>query len=101
MKLFDTYKWLLLIIFIAACLRFWQLGQVPTGPNWDEAALGYNAYSVLKTGKDEYGTFLPLSLRSYDDYKPPLYMYLTVPSVAMFGLNLWSTRLPSVIAGLF
>ncbi len=90
---------LLAIIILAVLLRFWQLGAVPPSPDWDEAALGYNAYSVLKTGRDEYGTFLPLSLRSFDDYKPPLYMYLTIPFVALFGLSTWAVRLPSAIAG--
>lgn len=87
------------IIILAVSLRFWQLGAVPPSPDWDEAALGYNAYSVFKTGRDEYGTFLPLSLRSFDDYKPPLYMYLTIPFAAIFGLATWVVRLPSAIAG--
>jgi len=87
-------------ILIAAILRLWQLGGIPPSPDWDEAALGYNAYSVLKTGRDEYGTWFPLSLRSYDDYKPPLYMYLTIPSVALFGLETWAVRLPSAIFGI-
>lgn len=88
------------VLILGAFLRFWQLGSVPPSPDWDEAALGYNAYSILKTGKDEYGTFLPVSLRSYDDYKPPLYMYLSIPSIAFFGLNTWAVRLPSAIMGL-
>lgn len=91
----------LVILVVAAILRLWQLGNVPSSPDWDEAALGYNAYSVLKTGRDEYGTWFPLSLRSYDDYKPPLYMYLTIPSVALFGLETWAVRLPSALAGIF
>ena len=90
---------LFIIVTIAVGLRFYQLGSVPASPDWDEAALGYNAYSILKTGRDEYGNFLPLSIRSYDDYKPPLYVYLTVPSVALFGLSVWSTRLPSAVMG--
>lgn len=90
---------LICIVVFAIILRFWQLGRVPISPDWDEAALGYNAYSILKTGKDEYGTFLPRSLRSFDDYKPPLYTYLAIPSVAIFGLNTWSVRLPSAIMG--
>ncbi|MBI5620711.1 glycosyltransferase family 39 protein [Candidatus Gottesmanbacteria bacterium] len=94
------YIYLLLIILLAGVIRLWQLGVVPSSPDWDEAALGYNAYSVLKTGRDEYGTWFPLSLRSYDDYKPPLYMYLTVPSVALFGLETWAVRLPSAIMGI-
>ncbi len=87
------------IIVLAVFLRFWQLGKVPISPDWDEAALGYNAYSILKTGRDEYGIFLPRELRSYDDYKPPLYAYLTIPSIAAFGLNVWSVRLPSAVMG--
>ncbi len=87
------------IVLLAIFLRFWQLGNIPPSPDWDEAALGYNAYSILKTGRDEYGTFLPRVLRSYDDYKPPLYAYLTIPSVAAFGLNVWAVRLPSAVMG--
>jgi len=95
-----TWIVLILIVCIAAALRLWHLGLTPPSPDWDEAALGYNAYSILHTGRDEYGTRFPLVLRSFDDYKPPLYMYLTVPSVAAFGLSLWSTRLPSAIMGI-
>ncbi len=87
------------VVLLAFLLRFWQLGAVPASPDWDEASIGYNAYSILQTGRDEYGTFLPLSLRSFDDYKPPLYVYLTVPSVYAFGLSVWAVRLPSVIFG--
>lgn len=94
-------KFLLIgIIFIAAILRLWQLGSTPPSPDWDEAALGYNAYSVLKTDRDEYGTWFPLSLRSYDDYKPPLYMYLAIGPIALFGLETWAVRLPSAIFGI-
>lgn len=88
------------IVFLAAFLRLWQLGIVPVSPDWDEAALGYNAYSILKTGKDEYGIWMPRSLRSFDDYKPPLYTYLTIPSVRAFGLSVWAVRLPSAMMGI-
>lgn len=96
---FIKHSAILFILGIAVFVRFWQLGSVPPSPDWDEAALGYNAYSILKTGRDEYGTKLPLSLRSFDDYKPPLYMYLTVPAVALFGLSTWSVRLPAATVG--
>ncbi len=96
----DMKKFILAgIIALAIMLRFWQLGAVPVSPDWDEAALGYNAYSILKTGRDEYGTFLPMTLRSFDDYKPPLYAYLAVPAVALFGLNTWAVRLPAAVMG--
>ncbi len=99
MKRLFKYKFLLLIV-VAAALRLWQLGVVPPSPDWDETALGYNAYSILKTGKDEYGTWFPLTIRSFDDYKPPLYVYLAIPSIAVFGLNTPAVRLPSVILGI-
>lgn len=89
------------ILIIAAILRLWNLANVPPSLTPDEAALGYNAYSILKTGKDEYGEFLPVIFKSFGDYKPGLYVYLTVPFVAILGLNEWSVRLPSAIAGVW
>lgn len=93
-------KFLLISIFVLGIvLRFWQLGVNPPSLDWDEAAIGYNAYSILHTGRDEYGSFLPLSFRSFGDYKPPLYVYLTVLSVKVFGLNEFSTRFISAFLG--
>jgi 4-amino-4-deoxy-L-arabinose transferase-like glycosyltransferase len=90
---------LFLILLLAAFLRLWQLGQVPPSPDWDEAALGYNAYSLMKTGRDEYGRFLPLILRSFDDYKPGVYAYLAIPTIKLFGLNIFAVRLPAALLG--
>ena len=88
---------LLLITLLAFVVRFYQSNYPPL--LWDEASLGYNAYSILKTGRDEYGQFLPLIFQSFGDYKPGLYVYLTVPCVALFGLNATTVRLPSIILG--
>jgi len=94
--------WILLIgiIVLAAVLRLWQLGQIPPSPDWDEVALGYDAYSFIHTGRDEFGKFLPVVLRSFDDYKPALYAYLTIPSVLAFGLSVFAVRLPSAVFGI-
>lgn len=89
------------IIALAIVLRFWQLGKNPPSLDWDETAHGYNAYSILKTARDEYGYKLPLSFRSFDDYKPPIYTYLVVPSVAVFGLSDFAVRFPSALLGVF
>ena len=93
----KTFFWLILILAFA--LRFWQLGKIPLSLDWDEVSNAYNAYSILKTGRDEYGKILPLYNRSFDDYKPPAYMYLNVPAVAIFGLTPFAARLPSAILG--
>ena len=91
---------LFLIIVLASLLRLWQLGKVPSSPDWDEVALGYNAYSIMQTGRDEYGKFLPIVLRSFDDYKPALYAYLAIPSINILGLDVAAVRLPSAIFGI-
>jgi 4-amino-4-deoxy-L-arabinose transferase-like glycosyltransferase len=53
----------------------------------DEAAFSYNSYSILNTGKDEYGNFLPIRLKSFNDFKMPVYSYLSIPLIKIFGLN--------------
>jgi 4-amino-4-deoxy-L-arabinose transferase-like glycosyltransferase len=90
---------LFIIFLLAAFLRFYQVGENPPSLYWDEASISYNAYSIFKTGADEYGTKLPLSFRSFEDYKPPLYIYLTVPSIALFGWNEFAIRFPSAFFG--
>ncbi len=95
----KTNRIFLIIVLIAIFLRFYKLGQIPAGLNWDENSNAYNAFSILKTARDEYGNFLPLYNRSFDDYKPPIYMYLNVPTIAIFGLTPFATRLPSAFLG--
>jgi len=97
----NKYKLLLCSVFlVAAFLRLWKLGSIPPSLTQDEASLGYNAYSILKTGKDEYGKFMPVIFKSFGDYKPGFYIYTAVPFIFIFGLNEVSVRLPSAIAGI-
>jgi len=96
----HIYKYFLIIIFIiAAIVRLIGLSFNPPSLNWDEVSHGYNAYSILKTGSDEWGKSWPLIFQAYGDYKLPVYIYTTVPFVWALGLNAWSVRLPSVLAG--
>ncbi len=88
---------LLLIFFLGLFLRLYQLGTTPAGFHADEAAFGYNAYSIIETGKDEYGKTLPLVLKSFGDYKGALYAYLSIPFVLLFGLNPFGVRFASAI----
>lgn len=92
-------KWLIIILFLATFLRLYDLGRNPPSLDWDEASLGYNAFSLLKTGKDEFGRAWPISIRSFEDYKPALYTYSTIPSITLFGLNEFAVRLPSAVFG--
>ena len=96
----DSVKICVFLVFVlAVILRFYHLGENPPAVYGDEAALGYNGYCLLKTGKDEYGEVFPLVFKSYNDFKSPLYFYLTIPFIALFDLNPVSVRLPSAIAG--
>lgn len=94
---------LLLAVILGGILRISLLGRYPTGFTPDEADFGYNAYSLLLTGKDEWGTpaysLLYQNLRSFGDYKLPLYAFLAVPTVKFLGLNEFATRLPNAIFG--
>lgn len=93
-------KWVLPgILLLGFLLRVLWLDKYPVGFTPDEASFGYDAYSILKTGKDQWGRPFPLVLESFGDFKSPLYAYLAVPSVALFGLNKFAVRLPNAILG--
>jgi 4-amino-4-deoxy-L-arabinose transferase-like glycosyltransferase len=98
-KKFIGKYWLIsLIIFLALFLRFYKLNTYPA-LNADEAAIGYNAYSLLQTGKDEHGHGWPITFQSFNDYKPGLYFYLVLPFVKYIGLNEWAVRIPGALLG--
>lgn len=85
------------IVIFGAVLRLNALSNNPPQLTVDEVSLGYNAYSILKTGADEYSSKFPILLRAYDDFRPAVYSYLSLPFIAIFGLNPLAIRLPSVI----
>lgn len=91
---------LIVILTLGAFLRLFWLESYPPGVTGDEIQQAYTGYSILKTGKDEWGDFLPINPRGFGDYKPPLYAYLTIPFEALLGLNIFAARLPSAIAGI-
>jgi len=95
----KTRKYLIfLILLLAAFLRFWRLGDYPA-LNADEAAIGYNAYTLIQTGHDEHGNSWPIHFQSFNDYKPGLYFYLVLPFVKLLGLNEWAVRIPGAFLG--
>ena len=90
-----------LIIILAVFLRIYQLDKIPPSLFSDEVDIGYHVFSILKTARDYNGNFLPVHFQSEADFRAPLYIYSSIPTIALFGLNEWGVRLPAAIFGVF
>ncbi len=82
---------LLLILALAACFRLYQIGHVPPGPHYDEAAAALDALDVLD------GRHMIFSPRSYG--REMLFVYVAAPLVALLGPTLLALRLPIALVG--
>ncbi len=97
--MFKKNLWLILILLLAFGLRFYKLAEVPHGMTWDEAAIAYNGFAIFHTRRDEWLEKLPISFRSFGDYKAPFAIYQSGFFTAIFGMNLWAVRLPFALHG--
>jgi len=96
----GTLAILLLILLLAAILRFIYFGQSPPGLNQDEAVNAWNTYCLLKTGTDQVGVRWPVFyIHGIGGSWSPLYIYLSIPFQMVGGLNLTTIRLPPVFFG--
>lgn len=98
----KNLKYVLLLIgilLIAFVLRVYKISSNPPSVFWDEASVGYNAYTISHWGKDEWGKILPLAFRSFGEYKLPVHIYLTAPFVLLFNLSAFSVRIPAALFG--
>jgi len=91
---------LFLIVLLGSILRIYKLGSIPNGFFCDEASIGYNSYSLLSKGVDEWGKAWPIFFKAFGEFKGPIMIYSTIPFVYLFGLNQFSVRLVSVIYGI-
>lgn len=93
-------KFLILIILVASVLRLFGLNDHMPALYGDEIAIGYNAYSILKTGADEFGRFMPLQFESWGDQKNPVYIYAVTIVQFFVGPTAAAVRFPSALAGI-
>lgn len=96
-KLFTVF---VAILVLACVTRFYNLGVTPHGMTWDEAAIGYNGFAILHTRRDEWLQRLPVSFKSFGDYKAPLAIYGNGVFTYVFGMNLFAVRLPFALSGI-
>ncbi len=101
MKSIRNLRVLFIFLIVAAAfiLRFYNVTTNPPALNWDEVSIGYNAYSILKTGRDEWGQLLPLHFKSYGEYKLPMQIYASIPGIMLFGLTELGVRITPVVYG--
>ncbi len=91
--------WTVGLLLLGAVLRFSFLGDLPAGLNQDEASAGYEAWALLHSGMDRCGNSWPVLFVSWGSGQNVLYSYLSLPFLALFGLNVWSLRLVAALCG--
>lgn len=99
-----VYKYLHIVVLIFLMIigflfRFVLEPKSPMGFYRDEAGILYSAYSILETGRDQWGAFMPLHFKSLGDYPPGIYNYLTAISIRLFGYGELAERMPSIVFG--
>lgn len=88
------------VLALGVVLRLADLDRVPPGFNQDEACTGYEAYSVLTTGRDHHGNSLALVFQGFNDDRMPAFGYSLVPLEALLGLSPWVVRLGAALWGI-
>src|SRR4051812_13141688 len=87
-------------IVVGLLLRTYAFAAIPRGLNQDEASTAYDAYSLIHFGVDRHGFRLPVVLVSWGSGMYALASYLAAPFIGIFGLEVWSARLPHLLAGM-
>jgi hypothetical protein len=93
--------YLLFILLLGLFLVTFRLGSVPSGFHWDEAANGFSAFSIMESGKDEWGVSYPLFIQSFGDFKSAFLSYAIIPFFKIGGVTEAMARLPGALLALF
>lgn len=94
----KTNYLLILILLFSFFIRFYRLNSLSLFG--DEIDVGYQAFSLLNTGHDYRGYFLPFYTESLSESRAPLLIYLTIPFIKILGLNILGVRLLPLLSGL-
>jgi 4-amino-4-deoxy-L-arabinose transferase-like glycosyltransferase len=89
-----------IVLLLGAALRLVALGVVPAGLNADEASSGVDALALVQTGMDRWGNRWPVWFPAWGSGMNPLYTYIAVPVVGLFGLDVVPLRAIGAVFGI-
>lgn len=98
-------NWLLPAVFLVlgAVLRLIYLGSMPGGMHQDESFVAWNAFAIFHEGMDSAGHVFPVYMADWGDGHSALYVWLTIPLVALNGGHVtpFISRLPQAVVAIF
>lgn len=103
LKAFFARKnnWLILLfILLGTLVRVYRFGALPIGLNQDEAFAGYEAFSLANYGVDTSGYHNPVYFVAWGSGMNVLESYLAIPFIKIFGLSVYTIRLPQLLCAL-
>jgi 4-amino-4-deoxy-L-arabinose transferase-like glycosyltransferase len=101
--LLRRHRWALAVgavVCAIAVRNLVGLSTTPAGLYADEASIGYNAWTIAHFGVDEHGVSFPLFFQAFGEWKNPVYVYLLVPFVWLFGVTTAVVRAPAALLGI-
>src|SRR5690606_31698514 len=99
MRIKKYYSIPLLLLAIGIAVRCLFIGTMPGGLNQDEASIAYDAWALLHSGIDRWGLSWPVHFISWGSGQNALYAYLSMPFIALGGINLTSIRAAAALLG--
>ncbi|MBL8019512.1 MAG: hypothetical protein JNM27_07610 [Leptospirales bacterium] len=98
-------RWISKVAIVTATIAaiyiyFYKSTEVPAGYYVDSNSIALNAQCLSLLGTDEYGASYPLLIKSFGDYKPPLYTYAASLLFELFPPDVFTLRIFSMIMGL-
>ena len=85
------------LMLLGILLRIFDFIQVPDGMNPDDGFILHESWSLLNYGVDTWGYSFPVYFVSIGGGQSVLLSYLSIPFVAIFGLNVVAIRIPVLI----
>lgn len=98
-KLLKLKLLLFIIVLVGLVFRVADINNNPRALYGDELTLLLDTNSLLHTGMDQKGRFLPLNFPSGGD-RSGGYVYSSIPFVAIFGMTPLGVRALSILSGL-